>query len=403
MRNMSVRTNLDSNSDYSLQLNRWLLKPIGVWPSSSTASRHEKIISIIMNIVCYSSVMFAMIPCMLRMVLEEESFYMKLKSLGPVSHWTVSVVNYSTLLLRRNDIRYFVEHMRTDWRRITREKDQEIMMKNAKFGRYVITFCAAFMQGSILGFCFVTAMTTQAVQVGNETRILYVLPCAVYEKLLNVNENPTNEIVLFAQIWAAVIATSSTVGIFSLSAVLAAHARGQLRVLTEWITEFVNKSRSDKTGPLREIGMIVEHHLRALNFISYTEEAMNKIYLLELFRCTMIMCVIEFWILTEWDDKNIQNLTTYFMMYLSICFNIFIICYIGEILTEECRKVGEVVYMTNWYYLPDNHILDLIMIIARSSVVVQITAGKIFHMSIYTFGDVLKTGFAYLNLLRNMT
>lgn len=46
------------------------------------------------------------------------------------------------------------------------------------------------------------------------------------------------------------------------------------------------------------------------------------------------------------------------------------------------------VYMTNWYQLPDKDILNLIMIISRSSVEVKITAGKIITMSIYTFGNV---------------
>ena len=51
-------------------------------------------------------------------------------------------------------------------------------------------------------------------------------------------------------------------------------------------------------------------------------------------------------------------------------------------------KVGEIVYMTNWYYLPVKKILDLILIIARSSMVIEMTAGKIIQMSIHTFGDV---------------
>lgn len=44
--------------------------------------------------------------------------------------------------------------------------------------------------------------------------------------------------------------------------------------------------------------------------------------------------------------------------------------------------------MTNWYYLPHKDILDLIQVILRSSAVIKITAGKLVHMSIYTFGDV---------------
>lgn len=44
--------------------------------------------------------------------------------------------------------------------------------------------------------------------------------------------------------------------------------------------------------------------------------------------------------------------------------------------------------MTDWYYLPHKSILDLIFIISRSNVAIKITAGKLVHMSIYTFGDV---------------
>lgn len=58
--------------------------------------------------------------------------------------------------------------------------------------------------------------------------------------------------------------------------------------------------------------------------------------------------------------------------------------------------VGDVVYMTNWYYLPEKNILDLLLIIARSRVVVQITAGKMIHMSVYTFGDVCRINYLYV-------
>lgn len=44
--------------------------------------------------------------------------------------------------------------------------------------------------------------------------------------------------------------------------------------------------------------------------------------------------------------------------------------------------------MTNWYQLPHKTVLGLILIIMRSSIVIKITAGKIFHMSIPTFGTV---------------
>lgn len=44
--------------------------------------------------------------------------------------------------------------------------------------------------------------------------------------------------------------------------------------------------------------------------------------------------------------------------------------------------------MTEWYQLPNDTVLGLILIILRSRTVIKITAGKIFHMSIQTFGVV---------------
>ncbi|KAF3424646.1 hypothetical protein E2986_11725 [Frieseomelitta varia] len=69
--------------------------------------------------------------------------------------------------------------------------------------------------------------------------------------------------------------------------------------------------------------------------------------------------------------------------------NIFLVCYIGEVLSEKCKKIGDMVYMTNWYHLPDKNILSMIMIISRSSVEVKMTAGKIIDMSVFTFASTM--------------
>ncbi|XP_076675629.1 uncharacterized protein LOC143372894 [Andrena cerasifolii] len=391
-------------SNYSLQLNRWYLKPIGAWPSSSSTPKHKRIVSTILIVICYCSISFTVVPSFLNIVLEDEEIYRKLKLLGPLIHWFVGGINYTALLLRSKEIYRCVEHMEADWKIITRAKDQHVMLKNAKFGRYVAVFCAAFMQGGVLSYCLITALSTQIVRVENETRTVHMLPCEVYKKLLNVDSSPMNEIVLVSQFLSGFIVNSSAVGAFSLAAVFAAHACGQLDVLMTWITEFVNDSetRSSKMY-LNEIRTIVDHHLRVLSFISYIENVMNRICFMEVFKCTLDICMLGYYILMEWSDHDVRTLSIHFIILISMAFNVFTVCYIGEILTEQCKKVGEVVYMTNWYYLPDKVILDLSLIIARSSVVIKMTAGKLIHMSVYTFGDVMKTAFAYLNLLRQMT
>ncbi|CAK9804334.1 hypothetical protein ANTQUA_LOCUS4046 [Anthophora quadrimaculata] len=267
MTNKSLITHINPtvHSDYSLQFNRWSLKVIGAWPPTSSTSKHERIISFTLNIICFSSILFTIVPCSLHVFLGDGSFYIKMKVLGPLGHWIIGTINYITLLLRRNDIRHCVNHIETDWNMVTRKKDEQVMLRNAKFGRYVAISCAIFLQGGIMCYCFITAFTMQIVEIGNETRILHTLPLAAYEKLIPVDRNPVNEIVILSQFLSGFIVNTSAIGIFSLAAALAAHACGQLDVLMVWIDDFVKEARNKrKDTTFREIAVIVEHHLRVL-------------------------------------------------------------------------------------------------------------------------------------------
>ncbi|XP_031834876.1 uncharacterized protein LOC116427998 [Nomia melanderi] len=391
-------------SDYSLQFCRWFLLPIGAWPASAAASKRERFYSLLLVVLSFSLVGFTVFCSLLNMMLSDDSIRLKLKTFGPFVHWTVGGCNLMLLLSRGKDIQLCIDHMRTDWRTVNRVKDQEIMLRNAKIGRFISVTCAVWLQGGVLGFCAVTALSTVAVQVGNETRLVHPMPCSVYKKMLNVDESPTNEIVLVSQFLSGAVVNTVSVGVYSMAAVFAAHACGQLDVIMTWIAEFVNKTEKiRKVVRYSEIGIIVKHHLRTLSFISHIEEIMQWICFMILAACTTDICMLCYYILTEWTEHNIQNLSTYIVILLAYTFNVFVMCYIGDILSEQCLKVGEVVYMTNWYYLPDKTVLDLILIIKRSSVTIKITAGKIIEMSISTFGSVMKTAFAYVNFLRQTT
>ncbi|XP_050581915.1 odorant receptor 46a-like isoform X2 [Bombus affinis] len=401
---MIIKTDAKSNSDYSLQLNRWFLKPIGAWPYFSTTSTLEKVISVSLIIFCYVVILFSIIPCVAHLIFEDDSFYRKVRVFGPLGHWFIGGINYTNLLFRSKNISDCVEHIETDWQIVTKEKQQQVMLKHAKFGRYVSAICAIFVHSGIMSYCIVSASSTQIIKVGNETRTMRSLPLGVYNRMIPVDTSPANEIVLVMQFLSAFIADSSGIGFYTLASVLAAHACGQLSVLTICISDYVNEAGNRKEDTsFRKIGTIVEHHLRTLDFIARIEEVMSWVCMTELFRCVLAICMVGYYIVTEWSDHDVRSLTSYFIIFASVTFNTFLLCYIGELLTEQCMKVGEIVYMTNWYILPRKRILELILIIARSSVVIEITAGKLIHMSIHTFGDVMRLAFAYLNILCQMT
>ncbi|XP_076276566.1 uncharacterized protein LOC143207236 [Lasioglossum baleicum] len=397
---MIIERELDSSSDYSLQVNRWYLKSIGAWPSSSFAPTFERVVSVVLIIICYCSMLFTAIPCMLHIFLEDEDIHKKLRATGPLINMFMGSIKYSILLFRGNEICDCVEHIQIDWQIISRVQHRLVMTRYAKFGRYVSVFCAVFTQLGVASYCFVNALSTRSVQIGNETRIVHVLPLEFYKKLLNIDESPTYEIVFVSQFISTSIVNFSSVGAFSLAVALAAHACGQLNILMSRIIETVNGERDrDAKILLNETGVVVENHLRILSFISQIEEVMNKICFIEMFHTSLCTCMLGYYILTEWDDRDYQNLSCYFMILFSMTFNVFLLCYIGQTLTEQvtetsrCNRLRLRSRFTEYILNSARKcILDLRMIIVRSSVMIKITASKMFHMSVYTFGQILYDG-----------
>jgi len=256
----------NEHCDYSLQLNRWFLKPIGAWPELRATKTIERLSSGIIQIICYALIAFTVVPCMLYFYFEEQDLEIKINSVGPVSHWIMSGINYTSLLWRGKDIRCCIEHMESDWYTVSRNVDRETMIRYAKFGRSVAGFCAVFMHCGVFSYSVVNSLTPMITVIGNETiSMRHPLPCPFYSKLLDTSRDPTNEIVLMMQFLSGFIASSITVGACSLAAVFAMHICGQFDVLYTWLNEMIDEKKEKETANCK-LANIVEHHLRVLRY-----------------------------------------------------------------------------------------------------------------------------------------
>ncbi|XP_071641257.1 odorant receptor 10-like isoform X2 [Temnothorax longispinosus] len=393
----SVKSHRDA-SDYSIQLNRWFLKPVGAWPNSPSTTVREKAVSTILIIICYSLIAYTIIPCILNILFEETDMKKKLRAVGPLSHWCMGGMNYFSLLFRSRDIRRCVQHMRTDWRTVTEIEDRQVMLRYAKVGRLVAGLCAIFMHGGVFSHSVLQGTTPTFETIGNVSVSVHVLPCPSYSKFVDTTKSPAGEIALTLQLISSIVVNSVTVGACSLAAVFAMHACGQLNVLMKWLDQLNDRKQQDAVQ--YRLAIIVEHHLRVLSFVARMEALLNQICFVELLGCTFNLCMLGYYVITGWNVIEKKTSIAYMIIYISMSFNIFIFCYIGEVVTEQ---VGETAYMTNWYRLPHKTARGLILIISRSSNVIKLTAGKLVHLSIATFGDVMKTSMIYLNMLRTIT
>ena len=259
----TVQKEFNNLNEYSIQFNKWFSKTIGVWPLPSSTSKFEKIVTRILIIVCSIITLFVTIPSMLHFILVKEDIISKLKSLGPISYCFGGGLNYAVLLLRKNDIRYCIDHIETDWKVITRMTDRQVMLKNAKIGRIISCCIVGFMQLGTFCFCTILGVFKRTIKIGNDSMEIYVLPSPTYK--IPVDTNPGHDIVLGFQYLAAYITSATVVSAFSFATVFACHASGQLTIMIIWIEEFINRPQEEnKNVHIDKISVIIKHHMRIL-------------------------------------------------------------------------------------------------------------------------------------------
>nr|WGO81782.1 olfactory receptor 107 [Microplitis mediator] len=387
-----------SDIKYSTEMNRWFLQPIGIWPASSNI--FEKIISKILVIVCYFLICFLLIPCGLHTFLNEKDPRLKMKMIGPLSFCLMAISKYCFLVMRKKQIRECLKHIYVDWRRVRLPADRTIMLINAKIGRFIASLSAVFMYSG--GFFYHTIMPLSAGNFITPDNItIRPLTYPVYAPLFAALTSPSYEIVFTIQWFSGFVLYSITIGACSLAAIFVLHTCGQLKIVMSRLENLIEDNNKKFTDSLdNRIAEIVQIHLRALNFIVRTEKILNEVCLIEFVGCTMNICFLGYYFMTEFERAETIATVTYCVLLVSFTFNIFILCYIGEMLTQQGIKVGLTAYTINWYELSGKKAKDLILLLAMSNYPNSITAGKMAELSYNSFCGVLKSAAAYLNLLR---
>ncbi|XP_076177141.1 odorant receptor 35 [Ptiloglossa arizonensis] len=404
----SVADTSDKDWIYSVQINRWILKAIGVWPLSLCVSTTEKINSVALALISAFLIGFLLVPCTLSTVLDNvNDLDAKIKMIGPLSFCVMSAIKYYVLVTRGAKVSKCIGEIRSDWVRTSsehRDQDRKIMIESARFGRSLALFCVGFMYSAGFFYTIIMPLCSKKTEIiNNETVRSQAFP--IYRGLLDPRTSPSFEIVQLMQCLAGFVAYSVTASACSLAAVFAVHACGQFRILEVKLDELINgvTVKSDSKLSEQRLSDIIEHHLQILRFISQIEELLNGICLVELVGCTLNICFLGYYLLTEWEKSETIGTLTYCMLLISFTFNIFILCYIGEILSEQCINIGLSAYMIDWYYLPREEALGLILIFAVSNSSMKLTAGKLVELSLPSFCSVVKSALAYLSLLRTLT
>ncbi|XP_012230128.1 odorant receptor 4-like isoform X2 [Linepithema humile] len=385
---------------YITQLTRIILMTLGVWPSFNRKSANKKLYKFLLICVSYILLYCVLLPGTFFWLLEKRT-YVKIQLMPLLLFGLMAISKYGNLIFREGQIKRCLKHIEEDWKNVISTDAREIMIKSAKTGRHLVALCGIFMYGS--GLSFRTILPFVKGKIVNAQNItIKPLPCPGYFFFFNAQVSPNYEIIFALQVLSGLITFSITTGVCGLAAVFVMHACGQLRILMDLLKRLVDQEWQDSQVIDKKLAEIVEHQIRVRNFLRLVEETMQQVCLIDLMGCTIIVCIIGYCIIMEWEKHNPIAMCSYFITLTSMLINMFLFCYTGEQLTVQAEKVAITSCELEWYRLPDKKARGIVLVIIMSNLPTKITAGKIMDLSFKTYGDVVKTAVTYFNMLRNV-
>ncbi|XP_043488574.1 odorant receptor 22c-like [Polistes fuscatus] len=393
--------NYENDIELTVNVSRSVLQLIGIWPhrEKKRESIAKEMSMKLLRIICHSLLCFILIPGLLNTFLKEKDPRRRLKAVGPMCNCSMAVLKYTIFLCSGKKLEDCVIRLEQDWKHVVTLKDRRTMLEKARIGRSIAILCVAFVFISGFSYRLIVPLTRGTVVNANNITIR-PLAFACYFVFFDPQKSPAYEIVFTLQTIAGFVTYSVTSGACSLAALYVLHACGQLEILIRRLEELVEDSKTSIVSLDEKLAALVRHHINVSSFLKNIEEAMQHICLVEVVGCTLILCLLGYYIIMEWENNDSVAMLTYAILLLTFTFNIFIYCFIGDLLTDQATKVARTSCTLEWFHLPEKTARCLILIMAMSNRPIKITAGKFLDLSLNSFGSIVKTSVAYLNMLR---
>ncbi|KAL6426529.1 hypothetical protein ACFW04_009154 [Cataglyphis niger] len=381
---------------YIFKLNNWILGSLGIWPVAIRGiGQHASTIAIAL---CNLALAFAIVPCALHILYDEKDITIKLKLFGLLAFCLTAMTKYCILAIRRPKILRCIEYVKSDWWQVTLKSDRKMMLKYAATGRNLTIIGASFMYTAGIIYHMILPFCSEH-KVNNQTVRPLVYP--TYSKFRHSQISPVYEIVYVAHCMCGYTIYSVTAGACGLAALFATHACGQIQMIITRLEDLLDGEKFKQGHNVHQrIAAIVKNHVRVIRFAAIVEEVLQEVCLVEFTSSVCTICLLEYYCILDWQQDDRVGLATYSLLLVSFCFNVYILCYIGELLMEKSSQIGLICYTINWYQLSPKSARSLILMIAMASHPIKISAGRMVDLSILTFGNVLKTSVAYLSFLR---
>ncbi|XP_011880387.1 PREDICTED: odorant receptor 13a-like [Vollenhovia emeryi] len=381
--------NKDHKSDilYITQPTRNILLALGTWPSiSKEKSVYPKIHHLLLICISYTLLSCDLIPGILYWLMEKTT-RIRLQMVPLLLYDFMSASQYGIFIFRYDQLRQCLKHVEEDWKNILSADARNIMLKSARLGKRLVTICGVFMYSGAITFRTILPLS-QGKTITDQNVTLRHFACPGYFFSLDVQVSPVYETLFIIQCLTGFVTVSVVTGACGLTAIFVVHACGQLKILIGLMRALVQKQWREEREVNKKLAEIVEHQIRVRNFLRLVQHTLQEIYLMEILVNSITICLLVYFMLVDWQNRNITTVCTYLISIANITIHMFLFCYTGEQLTSQAEKVAIASCELEWYRLPDRNMRNVVLLIIMSNAPTKISAGKFVDLSLKTFGDV---------------
>nr|AQN78410.1 olfactory receptor 8 [Meteorus pulchricornis] len=246
---------------------RYIFSILGIWPMmTNNTTIIKKRVSAVMRLVCQSLLAFIIIPGLIQFYLLE-NLEIKLAYVAPFGIVIACAFKFTAIVNRRKEIKKCVTQIEQDWREISNENENAVMLDNFKKGERITTVCASVMYyGGISHQIMMPFLPGSIASIfDNTTKRLLVYP--TNDMMFNSQITPVYEILYITHIVIGILICTILVGSCHLAILFICHILGQNQTMILKLANLTDEQVDDERKVNQRFTEIIHLHHKILEYV----------------------------------------------------------------------------------------------------------------------------------------
>ncbi|XP_070170242.1 odorant receptor 13a-like isoform X2 [Polyergus mexicanus] len=383
---------------WAVELNHLGLGLIGLWPTTNNTVKRRMKLDIRVGFILILMIFISGVPSVCALVRVWGDLELMIDNLRITLPLFVVALKLIIMRWKQTVLSSILNTMAEDWIVSKLSAERNIMMKYARTARlfaiytYIVTvssFALAIIPPCAgLPFRYLTNLTDRNKPLPIQTYYFY-----------DTDKSPQFELTFLTQALTILLALFVYLSVDGLLGLVILHICGQLENLRHRLANMVSRKDFD-----RALSGNITIHIRIIRFAYNIEDIFTFMMLGLILYFAIIFCLYgfqSFIMITEGkiNDAGILRISYIVFVVVILFTQMFLYCYVGELITEKCEEIYRALCDLEWYKLESSQVKNLIILMIRIQKPLRLTAGRIVPLTITTFCSFVKTSVGYISFL----